>query len=117
MPKMTRLWTSGTAERRLPMTNKQNFCQRCHQVPLTEKNQKYCADCREEQDRQSRRKWYANHKGQRRAYHLMAQKMPKLPGITFSFTSGKWYWQKENLGNGPFDSLKAARLDAKRAFV
>lgn len=33
----------GTAERRLPMTNKQNFCQRCHQVPLTEKNQKYSA--------------------------------------------------------------------------
>lgn len=97
------------------MKEKTRFCERCgEKVVFRSNRQKYCDDCKKQIQREYARKWYD------RTHDNVPPYQPReygrrVPGLTFSFTGGKWHWEKGTLSNGPFATLKAARKDADKA--
>lgn len=87
------------------------ICKRCNKAwPMVGK-QTVCRACRQQAHKEACKSWHKKEgKGVRTAYQ-------KKVGLTFEFTGGQWYWRASNgLTNGPFDTLRAAKRDANKAF-
>ena len=82
----------------LPMVGKQRVCKKCQRAQKTA--------------------WQNEYKHIPAAERkVRADKRRKDLGLTFSFSGGKWTWHAPNgLSNGPFDTIRAARNDARKAF-
>lgn len=90
-------------------------CKHCKE-PFTAHhgNQQVCPRCVKQKHRDECRAWYRKHRGIKRGRPVGSIK--RVVKLTFAFTGGKWYWRAENgLSNGPFDTLRDARQDAKQA--
>ena len=85
-------------------------CERCETVlPMV-----VCKRCQQARKNEWQNEYNHLSETERKA---RADRRKKDLGLPFSFSGGKWTWHAPNgLSNGPFDTIRAARNDARKAF-
>lgn len=82
------------------------YCKHCLKIFKAVGNQTVCKICTIKRHKAECKRWYQKSK----------EPVKSTCGITFEFRGGYWYWSHINgLNNGPFETLKKARRDAKKA--
>lgn len=93
-------------------TQRENrLCQKCHQIKSLAPRQRVCDECQYENKLKSRMEWYRKNKSQCAEI--------KRPPASYFVKNSQWYWKANdvNLIGGPFQDMKSAVSDARKALL